>query len=120
MNAQENPTMQRWTKFWHHAEKENFKNLYSQNAVIFPPNKPTIQGNKKILDFMKNGIGKVDVLFEKEFSEINNNLIFEYGIFKDVDIQTKEILGIGKYSIVWVLTDNEWKILSHVWSMPLK
>jgi ketosteroid isomerase-like protein len=57
------PTMQVWTTSWHKADATTFKNVYSKNALIFPPNKPTVQGNENILDFMKGGLGKVDVFF---------------------------------------------------------
>ncbi len=114
------PTMQKWTDAWHSADSVAFKSIYTENALIFPPNKKTVQGNQNILEFMKGGLGKVDVYFEPDNLLINENLAFESGIFKDVEFKSDKILGTGKYSITWLLVDEEWKILCHTWSMPDK
>lgn len=116
----ENPTMKTWTEKWHKADPEKFKNIYSDNALIFPPNKPVVRGNENILDFMKGGLGKVDVLFEPEKLMISETLAFEYGVFKDVENSGQKILGEGKYSVTWHLEHTQWKILCHTWSMPVR
>ncbi|RLJ30860.1 hypothetical protein CLU97_0256 [Chryseobacterium sp. 7] len=69
---------------------------------------------------MKSGLGKVDVIFEPEDLIVQHNLAFEYGIFKDQQITDHKILGIGKYSVTWILEDSIWRILCHTWSMPEK
>ena len=112
------PTMQLWTDAWREANPETFKNVYAKNALIFPPNKPTVQTNTNILGFMTEGLGKVDVIFEPESLIIYEHLAFEYGIFKDADLKTHKILGKGKYSVTWILENEEWKVLCHTWSMP--
>lgn len=114
------PTMLTWTKAWHHADAETFKNIYSKNALIFPPNKPTIQGNENILDFMKGGLGKVDVVFEPENLVVSETLAFEFGVFKDVELSTQKVTGVGKYAVTWSLENTAWKIKCHTWSMPTK
>jgi len=116
----ENPTMQIWTERWRKADSENFKNIYANNALIFPPNKPVVQGNTNILDFMKGGLGKVAVIFEPESIIISENLAFEYGNFKDIDLSDEKVLGSGTYSVTWILEDLVWKIHCHSWSMPVK
>ena len=117
MMAQE-PTMQKWTDAWHKADPENFKNVYAKDAAIFPPNKPTVKGNENILAFMRGGLGKVDVFFEPESLTVSQNLAFEYGVFKDVTIDTKKVVGKGKYSVTWILENKVWRVLCHTWSMP--
>ncbi|OAZ05480.1 YybH family protein [Flavobacterium succinicans] len=114
------PTMQVWTTAWHKADAPTFKNVYSKNALIFPPNKPTVQGNENILDFMKGGLGKVDVFFEAENRVISENLAFEHGVFKDVELSTQKVIGEGNYSVTWILENSVWKIQCHTWSMPVK
>ena len=114
------PSMQVWTNAWHNANKLIFKNLYANNALIFPPNKETVLGNETILKFMEGGMDKVDVFFEREQLILKDNMAFEYGTFKDITLNTKTILGQGRYSITWILEDNSWKILCHTWSMPIK
>jgi len=116
----ENPTMQIWTENWRNSESENFKNIYTDKALIFPPNKPAVKGNVNILDFMKGGLGKVDVIFEPEELMISETLAFEYGIFKDLEISGQKILGQGTYAVTWHLENAQWKILCHTWSMPFK
>jgi ketosteroid isomerase-like protein len=111
------PTMQIWTDAWHKANAEAFKNAYSNNASIFPPNKPTLQGNDNILDFMKGGLGKVDVIFKAENSIISENLAFEFGVFKDIELVSQKVIGEGKYSVTWILENSVWKIHCHAWSM---
>ncbi|MEC3876262.1 YybH family protein [Chryseobacterium salviniae] len=116
----ENPTMQIWTESWRNSEPENFKNVYADNALIFPPNKPVVQGNENILDFMKGGLGKVDVFFEPQELMISETLAFEHGIFKDAELSDGKVLGKGHYSVTWVLENSIWKIQCHTWSMPIK
>ncbi|MCX6317642.1 MAG: nuclear transport factor 2 family protein [Bacteroidetes bacterium] len=112
------PTMQVWTNAWHTADADTFKQLYAELALIFPPGKKTVQGNTNILDFMKGGLGKVDVLFEREQLIISENLAFEYGRFRDMERSGDTVLGEGTYGVTWIWEDNEWKIQSHTWSMP--
>lgn len=118
--AQSKPTMQVWTDAWHNAEAETFKNVYADNALIFPPNKPTVQGSNNILEFMKGGLGKVDVVFEAEEVIIDGKIAFEYGIFKDVELLDGKIIGQGSYSVTWILVNDIWKVMAHTWSMPIK
>ena len=112
--------MQIWTDAWHNANAEAFKNVYSKNALIFPPNKPTIQGHENILDFVKGGLGKVDVIFEAESLFVCKNLAFEFGVFKDIELSSKKVIGEGKYSVTWILENSVWKVHCHTWSMPIK
>ncbi|MEO1033779.1 MAG: nuclear transport factor 2 family protein [Bacteroidota bacterium] len=112
--------MQVWTDAWHNADAETFKSIYAENALIFPPNKPTVQGNSNILEFMKGGLGKVDVVFEAEELIIDGKLSFEYGIFKDVRLSDGKLIGQGHYSVTWILENDIWKVQSHTWSMPIK
>lgn len=114
------PTMQVWTAAWHKADAATFKNVYSKNALIFPPNKPTVQGNENILDFMQGGLGKVDVFFEAENRVVSESLAFEHGVFKDVALSTQKVIGEGYYSVTWILENSVWKIQCHTWSMPVK
>lgn len=114
------PTMQIWTDAWHNTDAEKFKNVYSKNALIFPPNKPTIRENENILEFMKGGLGKVDVFFEPENLTISDNLAFEFGVFKDIELSSQKVIGEGNYSVTWILENSVWKILCHNWSMPVK
>ncbi len=112
--------MQVWTDAWHSAHAETFKNVYSEDALIFPPSKPGIQGNISILEFMKGGLGKVDVIFEVENKVISGNLAFESGFFKDIEFSGKKIIGEGKYAVTWILENDIWKVKCHTWSMPVK
>jgi ketosteroid isomerase-like protein len=114
------PTMKVWTEAWHKADTVLLKNVYSDNALIFPPNKPTVQGNNNILDFMKGGLGKVDVIFEAQNLIVSENLAFEFGVFKDVELSSQKVLAEGKYSVTWIFEKFVWKIQCHTWSMPVK
>lgn len=114
------PTMQVWTGAWKKADPEVFKNVYAENGLIFPPNKPVVIGNNNILDFMKGGLGKIDVFFEADSLEMSENLAFEYGVFKDVEQESGKLMGEGKYSVTWILENTCWKILCHSWGMPVK
>ncbi|WP_300977159.1 nuclear transport factor 2 family protein [Flavobacterium sp.] len=115
-----NPTMQIWTDAYHLGDAEKFKNIYTINGVVFPPNKPTQQGNEKILNFMKGGFGKVDVIFVPKEQIIKENIAFEYGVFQDKDFGADKIIAEGNYSVTWILENSVWKIQCHTWSMPVK
>jgi ketosteroid isomerase-like protein len=114
------PTLKIWTDAWLNADAAQFKSIYSKEALVFPPNKPNIQGNEAILDFMKGGFGKVEVLFIAKEVQISGNLAFEYGVFQDKELETHIITGEGKYAVTWILENSVWKILCHTWSLPIK
>lgn len=114
------PTLKIWTDAWHNADADQFKSIYSKEALIFPPNKPCLKGNEAILDFMKGGFGKVDVFFIAKEVQVSGNLTFEYGVFQDKELETHKIIGEGKYAVTWVLENSDWKIQCHTWSMPFK
>lgn len=111
------PSMQLWTDAWHEADQQKLKNIYVSKSLLFPFNKAAIQGNEKIIHFFEKGIGKVDVIFETEDIYTANNLAFEYGIFRDLELNSEKIIGIGKYAITWISKDDQWKILCHTWSL---
>lgn len=117
--AQE-PTMQVWTEAWQQSDSLAFQNIYAENALIFPPNKASVMGVKNILDFMKGGMGKVQVVFIANPLIMSEQLAFEYGIFKDVRRDNQQVIGQGTYAITWVLDKGSWKIKCHTWSMPLR
>jgi len=96
------PGMMAWTLAWRAAEPENFRKVYSDDALIFPPNKPTIQGNDKILEFMKGGPGKVDVIFIPNAQQVSDTFAFESGVFQDVELASQKISGEGHYAATWV------------------
>ncbi len=114
------PTMKTWTNLWYKADKEAFQKIYAKNALIFPPHKAVVQGNKNILEFMKGGLGKVNVIFEPTILIVNTNIAFESGIFKDTELLSNNVLAKGNYSVSWILENSNWKILCHSWSMPKK
>jgi len=118
--AAQQPSMQVWTDAWHQADADKLKSIYAEAAHIFPPNKPSVQGNTEILDFMHGGLGKVDVFFEPKQQYIQEELAFEVGVFKDVTLDGKKVLGEGAYSVTWLNGKQGWKILCHTWSMPKK
>ncbi len=114
------PTMKTWTDAWHHAHPETFKLVYSKNAIIFPPNKPAVQGNDNILTFMRGGLGKVNVVFQAESLMVSGNLAVEIGKFKDVEWSGGRVIAEGQYTVTWILINSVWKVHCHSWSMPVK
>ncbi len=107
------PSMQEWTRAWSYKEADAFKELYDIQALIFPPNRPAVQGNENILVYMHKGMGKTNVLFEPEEVHEAHQIIFEQGIFKDVAPTSGEVIATGRYAVVWVLTGSTRKIKSH-------
>lgn len=114
------PSMRAWTDAWHDADAVAFKNVYAEQALIFPPQKPALQGRDSIFAFLKGGLGKVDVVFEPESSIVEEELAFEQGVFRDMERPSRKVSGEGKYSVTWTLEKGVWKILCHAWSMPVK
>lgn len=108
--------MRIWTDAWRKADTKTFKTIYANQALIFPPKKPMVKGNESILEFMRGGMSKMDVVFEEESLTIGISLAFEVGIFKDLEPGTQNLIGSGNYSVTWILVEKEWKILCHTWS----
>ena len=76
--------------------------------------------NQSILEYMQGGIGKVDVLFERDHIIVEDHLAFEFGIFKDITVDTGELLMKGYYNVTWIHENEGWKIKCHTWSIPIK
>lgn len=89
----ENPTMQIWTESWRNSDSEKFKNIYADDALIFPPDKSVVRGNQNILNFMKGGLGKVDVFFETEELMISETLALNTELLKMQNYQMEKFLG---------------------------
>ncbi|MEO1054086.1 MAG: nuclear transport factor 2 family protein [Bacteroidota bacterium] len=114
---QDQPTMKAWTNAWHNSDAQALTALYAANASVFPPKKQTLIGNETIVNYFKGGFGKVDIYFEPTLLEVDENMAYEFGEFKDVKWGTKELTEKGKYSITWIKFNEEWKILCHVFSI---
>ncbi len=117
MTGQDEPSMEKWTKAWHDSDTKTLVNLYAENASVFPPNKETITGNQKIVEYFKGGFGKVDVYFQLEIQKVTDSVAYEFGEFRDVNWGTQELREKGKYAITWIKEEGQWKILCHTFSI---
>lgn len=111
------PSMQPWEAAWQQADLAALLGQYAQTGMIFPPTKPSVQGNARIVSFLSGGIGKVDVTFHPDELIVEENLAFESGVFRDLTRDSGSLIGTGRYAVTWLREEGAWKIKCHGWSI---
>lgn len=98
--------------------------LYTEDAVLLPPNSEMIQGRQKIEEFwsiaMQMGVKDV-VLTTVELSKVCGDTVHEMGNYtlKIHPIGKKPIEDKGKYIVIWKHTADGWKLHRDIWNSNL-
>lgn len=106
------------------GDSANFTNLYTDDAIILPPNSTMLQGHNAIESYWGSifRLGKVDVQLKLINVFGSGNIAVETGIY-DLKIQPETmapILDHGKYMVIWQKqSDNSWKLKRDMWSSDL-
>jgi ketosteroid isomerase-like protein len=91
--------------------------LYTEEAMVLPPDGPAVIGRKAIEDFWWAAVNSLDVtgitLSTLEL-EVHGDAAFEVG---EADLKTNSGLVKVKYLVVWVKGDDEqWRLHRDIWN----
>ena len=98
--------------------------VYSDDAVILPPNADMMKGRKAITAYWKAGLEmgiKEANLETVEVTPVGENYAYEIGKY-ELKIEPSNgqmITDHGKYLMVWKLVEGEWKWHSDAWNTSL-
>lgn len=105
---------QRWAAAANAGDAEALTNLYAADAVIYPPDMPSVTGREEIRAFFTQMLSEGPV----EMTLTTNDVIIgesgemgvELGSFTDAS-------GTGKFVAVWKKVDGDWKLAVDTWNM---
>jgi ketosteroid isomerase-like protein len=91
--------------------------LYTEEAMVLPPDGPAVIGRKAIEDFWWAAVNSLDItgvtLSTLEL-EVHGDAAFEVG---EADLKTISGLVKVKYLVVWVKGDDEqWRLHRDIWN----
>ena len=98
--------------------KDLASKVFSENAIIFPPNSPKVTGGTDVIAgfwqaVMDMGIAKADIQTDTAFAY--GNVIVENGQVLLYDVNSN-LLDNAKYVTVWQKEDNTWKLVQDIWN----
>jgi uncharacterized protein (TIGR02246 family) len=106
------------------GDSADFANLFTDDAIILPPNSNMVQGHDAIESYWASTLrlGKVNVQLTVKNVFGAGNIAVETGNY-DINIQPEgapPFLDHGKYMVIWQKqSDNSWKLKRDMWSSNL-
>jgi len=96
--------------------------LYAEDAVVMPPNGPTVFGRSAIRDFWdgvrKAGVARVETR-TVEVSGTGGDTTYEAGTYVLYDASGKAI-DDGKYVVIWRREGKPWHLYRDIWNSNRK
>ena len=110
----------RWTDAYNAGEVDKIVALYTDDAVVMPPNAPALNGRAAIRDFLTQDIAaaKAAGLTAKDGAGdvgISGDLAWHAGTSSVVDATGKTV-ETGKYIEVWRRTNGKWLMVRDIWN----
>jgi uncharacterized protein (TIGR02246 family) len=119
-------TNAKWAEAFNQGDAAAVAALYTDNAVLMPPNNEMIQGREGIQQFWNGAMqmGMTDVTLTTVDLEGSGNLAYEIAKYSlTIQPEGQEVMkDVGKYIVVWKRQeDGTWKIQADIWntSMPV-
>lgn len=108
---------QQFNQYVNEKNNAQLSELYTEDALIYPPKQPTVQGKEKISEFFgavfNQGINKGD--FSTTEISIEGNFAYETGNYR-LFAGEGQLVAQGHYMYVWKYIDGEWYIHQDIWN----
>lgn len=108
---------QQFNQYVNEKNNAQLSELYTEDALIYPPKQPAVQGKEKISDFFgavfNQGINKGD--FSTKEIRIEGNFAYETGNYL-LFAGEGQTVAQGHYMYVWKYIDGEWYIHQDIWN----
>ena len=107
------------------ADIQSIANLYTEDAVLLPPNSEMLEGRDSIKTFWESvtHMGLVNIHLTTTDITGAGNIAIETGNYKlEIYPEGKEaIYDHGKFLVVWQeQNDNSWKIIRDMWNSDVQ
>jgi ketosteroid isomerase-like protein len=111
------------TEAFNKKEVESLVGFYQGEAVVYPPNAPTVRGREAIGDFFKELYAQGATDLQAQTADLGGHgpIAYETGTFA-LQMRPAEGTGTrdrGKYVFVWRNNNNVWQIQYAMWSSDL-
>jgi ketosteroid isomerase-like protein len=107
-----------WEAFYNAADVDGLVGLYTDDAVIMPPDAPAAQGadamRANVEAYFGFGLVRSEVPAIEEY-EISGDLAWGAGPYRFYDANGN-LAAAGKYLVVYRFADGVWRIARHMWS----
>ena len=91
--------------------------LYTEAAMVLPPEEPVVIGRKAIEDFWRAAVSSLDIVgvtLSTADLEVHGDAAFEVG---EADMKTSSGLAKVKYLVVWLRGhDGQWRLHRDIWN----
>ena len=106
-----------WIEAFNTHDADALASLYTEDAVLLPPNEPAVFGRDAIRATNKEQLAQEGIGMELEDLEVNivGDLGYKAGRYR---MYTKDggLLDRGKYIEIWKKTDGQWLIHRDMWN----
>ena len=109
-----------WAAAYNAGDADKIMALYSEDAVLMPPDAPAAQGHAAMRDFLTADIAGakaagVSLVLDDDAAGINGDLGWHSGTFK-VNDASGATVGTGKWVEVWRKSAGKWLMIRDIWN----
>ncbi|MDZ7802090.1 MAG: DUF4440 domain-containing protein [Trueperaceae bacterium] len=110
-----------WGARYNANDLEGVSMLYAEDAVVMPPNAELVQGRDNVTPilaaYQEAGAVRIDVHALESYG-IEGGTAWGVGPYRLFD-GDGEVVGVGKFLIMYRAVDGTWKITRHIWNSDL-
>jgi ketosteroid isomerase-like protein len=110
-----------WIGAYNAGEPDRIIALYSEDAIVMPPDAPSVTGDAALRSFLADEMAEAKkggitiVLTGDDEADTSGDLGWHRGTFKVVG-EGGASLGTGKYLEIWERQQGKWRITRDIWN----
>ena len=109
---------QAWLTAYNAGDAKTLSSIYTQDAMLLPPNAEFVKGRESIEKFWTAFIKGTKGNLEIHEAIIEGDLGYLLGTFTVFDSNDK-VLDRGKYTEVWIRGNGQWQLHRDIWNTSL-
>jgi len=110
-----------WAAAYNAGEPDRIIALYSEDAIVMPPDAPSVTGDAALRSFLADDIattkkaGLTLVINDDDEADTSGDLGWHRGTFKVVNAGGAS-MGTGKFLEIWQRQQGKWRITRDIWN----
>ena len=110
-----------WAAAYNAGEPDRIVALYSEDAIVMPPDAPSVTGDAALRSFLADDIattkkaGLTLVINGDDEADTSGDLGWHRGTFKVVNAGGGS-MGTGKFLEIWQRQQGKWRITHDIWN----
>lgn len=106
-----------WEKAYNNGDAAGVAAIYSEDAILMPPNSPALKGREAIDRYMRAGMaqGPSLISIKTEESSTHGDTGVRRGTYRVTTKEGQE-LEAGKYLEIWKKNDGKWQLRLDIWN----